>query len=158
MIIDKSKPEELEQILSVARRVGAFSDEEVDTVAELFEGYLKDPLKSGYNYLTCREGDRVLGFACWGPTALSQGAVDLYWICTAKDQQGKGVAGQLFQAVEEAARNIGRWLMVIWTSSKPEYAPARRFYAKMGCELATQIRDFYDRDDDLCVFIRRLDS
>jgi GNAT superfamily N-acetyltransferase len=153
-----SKPGDLAEILDVSRNVGVFSQEEVDTVDELFQGYLTDPVKSGYNYLSCRKDGKMAGFACWGPTALSKGTVDLYWICTDKAFQGQGIAGALFRAVEDAARKAERWQLVIWTSSKPEYGQARQFYLKMGCQLAVQIADFYERGDDLCVYIRKLDA
>jgi GNAT superfamily N-acetyltransferase len=87
---------------------------------------------------------------------LSRGATDLYWIATAPGAQGRGVAAGLFRAVEEAARAAGRWLIVIWTSSRPNYAAARNFYLRMGCELSMQLTDFYDHGDDLVVFVRRL--
>jgi GNAT superfamily N-acetyltransferase len=154
--VSASLPEDRLAILDVARNTGAFNDEEVATVDELFAGYLRDPQVSGYNFLSCKEGAEVLGFACWGPTALSQGATDLYWICTARAAQGRGVAAALFKAVEEAVRALGRWLIVIWTSSRADYAPARAFYLRMGCVLQTQIAEFYDRGEDLCVFVRRL--
>ena len=153
-----SLPTDRESILAAARSVGVFNDEEVATVDELFDGYLRSPEKSGYNFLSCKNGDEVLGFACWGPTSLAKGAVDLYWICSAQQAQGKGVAAALFHAVEENARAIGRWLIVIWTSNRPEYAPARSFYQRMGCELTAQLRDFYDRGEDLCVFTRYVDK
>jgi GNAT superfamily N-acetyltransferase len=156
LTVTPSRPEDLPAILAVARGVGVFTPEEVATVQELFEGYQRDPAASGYNFLSCRAGGELLGFACWGPTALSKGAADLYWICTAQTAQGRGVASALFRAVEDAVRLIGRWLIVIWTSSRPDYAPARRFYQGVGCELQTQIVDFYDRGEDLCVFVRRL--
>ncbi|MCE1254224.1 MAG: GNAT family N-acetyltransferase [Anaerolineae bacterium] len=158
MVVEPSLAQDLEQILDISREVGVFSDEEVDTVDELFQGYLSDAVKSGYNFLSCREDGKILGFACWGPTALTMGTIDLYWICTDKNAQGRGVAARLFKAVEDYARQAGRWLIVIWTSSKLEYEAARRFYLKMGCKLTTQIADFYDHGDDLCVFIRRLDA
>lgn len=145
-----------EAILALARNVGVFSDEEVATVDELFEGYLRDARASGYNFLSCKEAEVLLGFACWGPTALSKGATDLYWICTAQEAQGRGVASALFRAVEAATASLGRWLIVIWTSSRPEYAPARNFYLRVGCILQTEIKDFYDRGEDLCVYVRRI--
>ncbi|MDW8327690.1 MAG: GNAT family N-acetyltransferase [Anaerolineales bacterium] len=156
MEISASLPEDRLSILDVARSTGVFTAEEIATVDELFAGYLRDPQASGYNFLSCREGDEVLGFACWGPTALSKGAADLYWICTAQRAQRRGVAAALFRAVEEAVANLGRWLIVIWTSSREAYAPARNFYLRMGCVLQTQIADFYDRGEDLCIFVRRL--
>jgi GNAT superfamily N-acetyltransferase len=158
MPVEISRPSDRAAILAVARSVAVFSNEELDTVDELFEGYLKSPEKSGYNFLSYREGEALLGFACWGPTALSKGAVDLYWIATAAEAQGKGVAKALFAAVVEAARAAGRWLMVIWTSDRPEYQAARNFYLRMGCDLTAQLADFYDRDEALCVFSLRLDA
>jgi GNAT superfamily N-acetyltransferase len=158
MTVELSQPADRAPILELARDVGVFDAEELDAVAELFDGYLRDPIQSGYNFLTDRapESGAVLGFACWGPTSLSRGAADLFWIATAQHAQGGGVAAGLFRAVEAAVRAAGRWLIVIWTSSRPEYEAARRFYQRMGCELASQIADFYDRGDDLVVFVRRL--
>jgi ribosomal protein S18 acetylase RimI-like enzyme len=157
MQILPSAPHDRSAILAAARSVGVFNGEEVDTVNELFDGYLRDPQQSGYNFLSCKDAaGALLGFACWGPTALSKGAADLYWICTAPEAQGRGAASALFRAVEDAVRAAGRWLIVIWTSSRPDYEPARRFYRRAGCELQTQIVDFYDRGEDLCVFVRQL--
>jgi GNAT superfamily N-acetyltransferase len=156
MQISDSLPTDLAGILAATRSVAVFNEEEVRTVDELFQGYLKDPAISGYNFLSAKDGDQVLGFACWGPTALSKGAADLYWICTAQQAQGRGAAAALFRAVEAEVRAIGRWLIVIWTSSRAEYAPARAFYIRQGCQLQTQIRDFYDRGEDLCVYVRNL--
>ncbi len=158
MTIEPSRPEDRAPILAVARDVRVFDAEEVDVVAELFDGYLRDAVQSGYNFLSERDPDSgaILGFACWGPTSLSRGAADLYWIATARDAQSRGVAAGLFRAVEAAARAAGRWLIVIWTSSRPNYQAARDFYLRMGCELTLQLTDFYDRGDDLVVFVRRL--
>jgi len=156
--VGSSRPAERGAILAVAERTGVFTPEEVETVAELFDGYERDAVKSGYNFLSAREPgtEAVLGFACWGPTSLSKGAADLYWIATDPAAQGRGVAAALLRAVEAAVRAAGRWLLVIWTSSRPEYEAARQFYQRMGCDLTLQLTDFYDRGDDLCVFTRRL--
>jgi GNAT superfamily N-acetyltransferase len=156
MPVEASRPEDLEPILAMTRAVGVFSDEEVATVDELFEAYLHDAHASGYHFLSYRDGDAVLGFACWGPTDLSASAADLYWIVAAPDAQRRGVAAELFAAVEAAVRAGGRRLIVIWTSGRPGYAPARRFYERMGCALAAQIPEYYDRGDDLYVYTRRL--
>ncbi len=158
MPVENSAPADRAAILDIVRNVGVFDQEEVNCVDELFAGYLKSPEQSGYNFLSYREGESVLGFACWGPTALSKGAVDLYWIATSAAAQGKGVGAALFRAVARAACAAGRWLMVIWTSSRPEYQAARSFYRRMGCDLLAQLPEFYDRGDDLCVFTLRLDS
>jgi len=153
-----SRPEDRAQVGQVAERTGVFSPEEVQTALELFDGYITDAQRSGYNFLSYSDpaDGRLLGFACWGPTALSKGAADMYWIATDPAAQGRGVAAALFHAVEAAVRAAGRWLIMIWTSSSPAYAPARRFYLRQGCTLAMQVTDFYDRGDDLCAYVRRL--
>ena len=158
MPIEVSRPSDLPAILDVTRSTGVFSQEEVETVQELFEGFLDGPEVSGYNFLSYRDGEAIGGFACWGPTALSKGAVDLYWIATSAKAQGKGVGAALFRAVVEAARAAGRWLIVIWTSSRSEYQAARSFYQRMGCQLTVQLPDFYDHGEDLCVFTLRIDQ
>ena len=158
MTIELSQPADRAPILAVARDVGVIDAEEVDVVAELFDGYLRDPIQSGYNFLSDRDPDTgaLLGFACWGPTSLARGAADLYWIATARDAQGRGVAAGLFRAVEAAARAAGRWLIDIWTSSRPNDDAARSLYVRMGGALTLQLTDFYERGDDLVVFVRRL--
>jgi ribosomal protein S18 acetylase RimI-like enzyme len=156
MQITHSKPEDINEILQLSRAVTVFSSEEVDTVKELFEGYLKSPKESGYNFLSCHEGDELLGYACWGPTSLTRGTVDLYWVATSPKAQGRGVARNLLQQVEKDAVAAGNYLMVIWTSSKAEYEPARKFYARYGCTLSAQLTDFYDHGDDLVIFTKKM--
>ncbi len=156
VVIGPALPAERAAIVAIAQDTAVFSAEEVATVGELFDDYLRDAAASGYYFIAARDDGGVLGFACWGPTDLSRGAADLYWIATAPAAQGRGVAADLFRAVEAAVGAAGRWLIVIWTSSLPAYAPARRFYLRMGAELAAQIRDFYDRGEDLYVYARYL--
>jgi GNAT superfamily N-acetyltransferase len=156
MPVSPSDASEREAIIAIARDTAVFTPEEMATVGELFDDYLRDAKASGYYFLSHRENEAVLGFACWGPASLSNGAADLYWISTAPAAQGRGVGQALFQAVEAAVRAAGRWLIVIWTSSRPEYGPAHRFYLRQGCALVAQVPDFYDRGDDLCMYTRRL--
>ena len=59
------------QIQDIAARAGVFSQEEVECVVDLWEEYLSvGPVAGGYNFLVDRDGDRVLGFACYGPRDL----------------------------------------------------------------------------------------
>ena len=56
-----SLPSDRESILAAARSVDVFNAEEIATVDELFEGYVRSPEKSGYNFLSCKDGGEVLG-------------------------------------------------------------------------------------------------
>jgi GNAT superfamily N-acetyltransferase len=158
MAVRPSRPGERDAIRAITQKAGVFDAEEVDTALELFDAYVGDP-QCGYNFLSeYDDAGRVRGYACWGPASLSRGAVDLYWICTDPSAQGQGVGAALFHAVVEAVRAAGRWLIMIWTSSQPDYAPARRFYERMGCALSLQLADYYDHGDDLCIYTLTLDG
>lgn len=156
IVVEPSDPQDLPGILRISQNADVFTEEEVSTVDELFQGYLNSPQKSGYYYLSCRVDGLLAGFACWGPTALSKATADFYWLCTDRVFQGRGVAQALFKEVEKRVLEVGLWQIIIWTSGKENYAPARCLYQKMGCELVVKIPEFYDHGDDLCVYLKRL--
>lgn len=152
-----SRAEEREAIGRLAREAGIFNREEIDTVSELFDESQKDP-RCGYNFLSAHLAGTLVGFACWGPTPLTEGAYDLYWICSDSTKRRHGIARALFARVEEEIRKESGRLLAIWTSSTPPYAPANDFYRGVGCELAARIPDFYRPGDDLVVWVRRLQA
>src|SRR5512143_370994 len=89
-------------IRDIAARTGFFNQEEIETVAALWEDYLTEgPVVGGYNFLVERDGDRVLGFACYGPRDLTTGVFDLYWIAVDSNLHHKGIGRQLLIATEE---------------------------------------------------------
>jgi GNAT superfamily N-acetyltransferase len=150
-----------ELIVTIADHTGAFSAEELVTVREMFESYLKDPVSpAGYRFSAYRDPDtgQMLGYVCWGFTSLSEGSVDLFWLATDPAAQGRGIATLLFRSVEAEARAAGRWLLMLYTSSSPAYAAARRMYIREGYYLAMQLSGFYHRGDDLCVYVKELDA
>jgi GNAT superfamily N-acetyltransferase len=154
--IGPARPDEAEDILKLTANVGVFSDDELATVRELLDGYYNSPEESGYYFLSYREHDQVLGYLCWGPRPLTEGAYDLYWICAAKDVHGKGVGRALMQRLEvEALKRNGNWI-IIETSSTDHYSAARRLYERSGYEKSMELADFYHPGDSLMVYTRRL--
>lgn len=149
-------PEERAAILEIAQETGVFNDHELETVDELLRGYYGDPDASGYNFLSYRDGDRILGFVTWGPRSLSERGYDLYWIATRPDAQGRGVGRALMQAAEAHIRARGGYWVVIETSDTPAYEPARRFYEGCGYRRAAVLPDFYREGDGLVIFTRRI--
>jgi ribosomal protein S18 acetylase RimI-like enzyme len=90
----------------------------------------------------------LLGYAAFGPTPVTEGTWDLYWIAVAKEAHGKGVGSALLAAVEaKMAASKGRMLL-IETSSRTDYEATRGFYAARGYAEQARIRDFYAVDDD----------
>ena len=151
-----SLPHERADIERITRAAGNFHADELTTPLELFDGYLRDPRVSGYNFLSAKRDGGMVGYACYGPTALTEGTFDLYWIAAEASAHGQGVGRALFdRVVGEIKQSNGR-LMMIWTSSTPDYERARKFYMRMGCRLEAQIKDFYRSGDDLFIFSFRI--
>lgn len=144
------------QIREIAARAGVFSQEEIDCVGVLFDEYLNDgPEVCGYTFLVEREGERILGFSCYGPRDLTEGVFDLYWIAVSPDARRLGVGRRLLNFTEAAIRELGGRMVVAETSGTPHYTPTRQFYLDTGYQLEASIKDFYSPGDDLAIFIKR---
>jgi GNAT superfamily N-acetyltransferase len=144
------------QIRDIAARAGVFSQEEVDCVGALWEEYLNTgPVEGGYNFLVERDGDRVLGFACYGPRDLTSGVFDLYWIAVDSTTHRNGIGRNLLTATEDAVCSAGGRMLIAETSGTPHYEPTRKFYLGMGYAMEATIRDFYSQGDDLAIFVKR---
>ena len=153
-----TRPEEAPVILAIAGGVGVFDREEVAIVDELLREYIGDgPQKSGYYFLSCVQNGRVLGFACYGPRALTRGTYDLFWICSARGEQGKGVGSALLRQAEQAVRATGGYLIIVETSNTPGYEAARRFYEAHAYRREAVIQDFYSKGDGLVLYSKTLE-
>lgn len=157
-MIETAVEEDGPQILQLTAAAGVFKPVEVVCVQELWSGYLQQGEASGYAFLVYRNGERVLGYACFGPHPLTQGTFDLYWICAAREARGQGIGGALLARVEtEAGARSGR-LLLVETSSTPDYIAARRFYERYGYRCESVVHDFYAPGDDLILYCKRLGS
>jgi ribosomal protein S18 acetylase RimI-like enzyme len=157
IMIIKAKQEDGSQIQDITARAGVFSQEEVECVSKLWEEYLTlGSEHCGYNFIVDRDGDQVLGFACYGPRDLTDGVFDLYWIAVDPKARRNSVGRRLLTTSEEAAREIGGRMLVIETSGTPPYEVTRKFYLSMGYAIEATIKDFYMMGDNLMIFIKRL--
>jgi ribosomal protein S18 acetylase RimI-like enzyme len=156
MILTATEPDG-PQIQSITATTGVFNQEEVDSVSVMWTEYLTlGPEDSGYHFIVDRDGDRVLGFAIYGPRDLTDGVFDLYWIAVDPDAQCHGVGRKLSTACENAVRDMGGRILIAETSGTPYYEPARKFYLSLGYENEATIRDFYMPGDDLKIFTKRI--
>jgi ribosomal protein S18 acetylase RimI-like enzyme len=102
-----------------------------------------------------REGDRVLGFSCYGPRDLTTGVFDLYWIAVDPNAHRNGVGRRLLTATEDEVRGAGGRMLIAETSGTVDYEPTRKFYLGMGYLMEAAIKDFYSEGDDLAIFVKR---
>ena len=144
------------QIQDIAARASVFNQEEVECVRGIWDEYLAEgPVEGGYNFLVDRDGDRVLGFACYGPRDLATGVFDLYWIAVDSNVQRSGIGRRLLTATEEAVCKAGGRMLIAETSGTPHYESTRKFYLGMGYTQEATLRDFYSEGDDLAIFVKR---
>ena len=142
-------------VTSILRDTPEFKPAEVVVAEEVIDSYLADPQGSGYNVLVA--GDSAVdGYICYGPTPLTEGTWDIYWIAVSPPEKGMGVGSALLSYAEDKIKEAGGRLIVIETSSQAGYERTRRFYQKHAYETIAQITDFYAPGDDKIILQRRL--
>jgi ribosomal protein S18 acetylase RimI-like enzyme len=151
VIIEPGKPDDRQELLAVTSRIDNFTDEEKDTVRELW-----DESEKGYNFLVARENGQLVGYSCYGERALTTGTYDLFWIAVDPSARRLGAGVALMRATESAVRARGGRLIVAETSGMAEYASTRAFYEGIGYEKEAGIRDFYKPGDDLVIYTMHL--
>ncbi len=154
--IRPTRPEDASALLRIAGAEPLFAPDEVATVDELLTDYLTRADHHGYFFLSADEDGVVIGFACYGPTPMTEGTFDLYWICVDAAHKGLGVGKALLSRVETEIRSAGGRMIVLDTSGRPDYEPTRRFYERAGYLRVALIPGFYAEGDDLVVYTRRL--
>ncbi|HUN65704.1 MAG TPA: GNAT family N-acetyltransferase [Bacteroidota bacterium] len=142
-----------EPLAAILRGTGVFSHDEVRVALELIDAVLGDPGQTDYIIATAvRQENEVVGYYCIGPTPMTAGTFDLYWIAVKPEAHNQGLGRLLLRHAEETARASGGRLMVAETSSQPSYEPTRMFYLRNAYEEVARIRDYYRPGDDLVVY------
>ena len=145
------------QIQEITARAGVFNPEEIDSVRVMWMEFLTlGSRDSGYHFIVARDGERLLGFAIYGPRDLTDGVFDLYWIAVDPDARCRGVGRELLTACEQAVRERRGRMLIAETSGTPLYESTRKFYLATGYENEATIKDFYTVGDDLKIFIKRI--
>lgn len=143
-------------IANLVQRVGNFSSDEIEIALELVDEWLADGEASDYLCWVIEDDEGVRGYACIGPTPLTDGTFDLYWIAVDPSAQGRGYGQALTRLAEEEARARGGRLLLIETASQETYTATIRFYERAGYELVSRIPDFYKVGDDKLTFAKCL--
>jgi ribosomal protein S18 acetylase RimI-like enzyme len=100
----------------------------------------------------------LVGYACWGPTPMTDRTWDLYWIAVDPVLQGAGIGTILLEEVERRLVGQHARMLVVETSSRSDYTATRAFYDRRGYVVAGSVRDFYAAGDDRIIFVKRFHS
>jgi ribosomal protein S18 acetylase RimI-like enzyme len=152
-------PGDHSRIHEIVTAAGNFSDQEIETAMELVDEALETGEESGYIIVVAEmrgSTAAIAGYACYGPTPLTEGVFDLYWIAVHPEAQGRGVGRNLIRYAEDDIRSRGGRMLLIETSSREGYDATIAFYEHANYEMAARIKNFYRVGDDKLVFLKEL--
>ena len=132
----------------------AFNASEVAVALELFDAALSG--SDDYRFVLAEDAQGLAGYVCFGPTPMTVGTFDLYWLVTHPARQRQGIARGLVAAMERSLTFAGARLIRVETSSQEGYGAARDFYLAAAYDETAVFDDFYRPGDDLVVFTKRL--
>ena len=144
------------KLVDLLEGTAEFTPEEIAVAIELIDAALAEPASDDYRFIICEEGERLLGYACFGDTPMPEGCFDLYWLVVDPSARRSGVARELLAAVEQALRRHHARLVRVETAGLASYAPARALYENSGYETAARIREFYHPGNDLYIYVKYL--
>lgn len=151
------REQDRDAVRGLVRETGFFSSEEQDVAVELVADALAHGEASEYRFIFADGASGELrGYACYGPVMPGSRRFDLYWIAVAPGQQGQGLGRALLEEAERLSLAEGATEVTIDTAGRPQYAPTRAFYERMGYTVLTVVPDFYAPGDAKFVYRKRL--
>jgi len=134
-----------------------FSQEEIDVAMELIDIVLKDENQNDYKiHCMVDDQDQAVGYICYGPIPMTQGAFDLYWISVDPNFQGRGIGSKLLNFLEEVVREKGGRMVLADTSTIPQYEKTKNFYLQNGFQEVAIVPDYYYPGNDRITFCKRI--
>jgi GNAT superfamily N-acetyltransferase len=144
-------------VRQLVESTGVFSPVEIDVAVELVDECLARGAESGYYFIFAEEDGRTVGYASYGPIALTAASFDLYWIAVDKSMHGRKIGRLLLDKTEELVREAGGKQIYIETSNRHQYVATRGFYLRCGYEQAALLEDFYAPGDDKVIYAKRVE-
>lgn len=154
--IGAAAPGHVPQVGPMVAATGLFRDEEIAIAVEVFESAARQPGKDYHGLGAFDDEGALTGFVCFGPTPGTLGTWDLYWIVVHPSAQRQGIGHRLMDAAELAIAGARGRMVVVETSSRPDYGATRGFYVNRGYRRAARIPDYYAPGDDLIVYAKTL--
>jgi ribosomal protein S18 acetylase RimI-like enzyme len=149
--LDSLQPSHRTRLETIVRATGVFADAEIGVALELF-----DATDDDYEFIGAFSGDLLAGFACFGPTPSTDRTYDLYWIVVHPEAQRSGAGAALMAEMERRLAERDARMVIVETSSRPDYEATRLFYHKRGYHESARVPDFYAPGDDRVVLTKRV--
>ena len=156
-MIRPTRPEDSPALLAASEGTGVFNAADIQALREVLDDYhATNHAEEGHRSVTLEQDGRPIGFAYYAPASMADRTWYLWWIVVSKQVQAKGLGGRLLAAVEDAVRAERGRLLLLETSSLPEYELTRKFYLKNHFSVWATLKDFYADGNDMVVFGKRV--
>jgi len=157
MMIRSLVQKDRERLHSILVSTNAFTSEEIAVAMELIDVVLKDRCQKDYQ-IDCMVDaqDQPIGYICYGPAPMTEGTYDLYWIVVDPQYQNQGIGSTLLDFLEEVVRQRRGRMILIDTSSIPQYDGTQKFYLSKGFHEVARVPDYYHPGNDRITFCKRL--
>ncbi len=142
---------DLNAVSAILDDTGLFPSE---MLAEMAEPFLNGA--QPHIWLTAFKGNDAVGFAYCEPERMTDGTYNLLAIAVDPNRQSNGIGQFIVAAVEQSVRNLGGRVLLVETSSLPEYERTRAFYDQLGYDREAVIREFYAVGEHKVVFWKQL--
>lgn len=126
-----------------------------DYLDEMLADYFNNP-DTEDNWFTYVEKNLPVAIGYCVPEKLTVGTYNLLALGVKKDFQGRGIAAEMMQYIEQLLKQKEGRILIVETSSHPAQHAANQFYAKMNYTREAVIRDFWSDGEDKIVFWKKL--
>ncbi|MDJ0653846.1 MAG: GNAT family N-acetyltransferase [Xanthomonadales bacterium] len=140
-------PADIPAIRHVLQDTALFPSELLE---ELIHPFFHDDSHGEHWFVHDSDREGVIGFGFVRPEPLADGTWNLVAIGVRNHMQGRGVGAAMMRYVEEHLAD--QRVLIVETSSVPEYARTRRFYSNLGFAHEATIRDYWAAGDDKVIF------
>jgi len=148
-------PSDKPAVINLIKTTGMFTPAEIEVAEELIDAYLLKPDQKDYHVVVVETRDGgVGGYMTWGPTPLTEGAYDLYWMAVSPKEQGRGLGKELVRWLEQTVTRLDGRLIIIETAGQPKYHPTREFYLGLDYKEVARVPDYYKPGDDLIIYTK----
>ena len=148
------RPSDTDAVLALVAGSGMFDAESAGEVAATLAGHLGDP-ESPAIWLVVGDSDPV-GVLFAAPEPMTDGTWNALMLIVHPDHHGRGHAQALLGGLEGRLREQGARLLLVETSSLPEFERARAFYPRYGFREESRVREYYQAGEDKIIYAKSL--
>jgi ribosomal protein S18 acetylase RimI-like enzyme len=146
---------------TLVREPGVFEPHEISVAEELIDAHLAGSTDYRIHLAEGAAGaadpsPRILGFVCYGHNPVTDAVHDVYWVAVGSGARRQGVGRALLEHAENAVRRMNGRAIVIETSGRPDYRPARALYESCGYTRVAEIADYYRPGDPMHIYMKTL--